>query len=78
MTLRAATKWLLVLALALPVIQAVLVWVRALLRNMNDDEGAAIIASVGMACQIVWSISLVALVIVLAIIVVSEPPRDDE
>ena len=78
MTLRSATKWLVVLALALPVIQAVLLWVRALLRGMNDAQGAAIIATVSMVCQVVWSVSLVGLLILVAIIVLNEPPRENE
>jgi len=76
MTLRSATKTLLVLALALPVVQSVLIWVRSLLTNMGDEPGAAILANVGTACQVIWTISLVGLVIVLAIQNLSE--RTDE
>lgn len=79
MSLRGATKTLLVLALALPVIQAVLVWVGGLLRSMGDAAGAAIVRHVGTACQVLWSLSLVGLVIVLALVVLSEEgqgPRD--
>ena len=36
MTLRSATKTLLVLSLALPVVQCVLVWVGGLLTSMGD------------------------------------------
>jgi hypothetical protein len=78
MTLRFATKWLLVLALALPVVQAVLVWIRALLNSMNDAEGAEIIAGVGTICQVVWSVSLVGLLIVLALATLNEPPHHSE
>ncbi len=72
MTLRSATKTLLVLALALPVVQCVLIWVRGLVTSMGDQEGGAIIGHVGTACQAAWAISLVGLVIVLAILVINE------
>jgi hypothetical protein len=72
MTLRSATKTLLVLTLALPVAQSVLIWVRGLLTSMGDQQGGAIIGHVGMACQVAWTISLVGLVIVLALVVLSE------
>jgi len=74
MTFRSAVRTLLVLALALPVAQSVLIWVRGMLISMGDAEGSAIIGHVGTACQIAWSLSLVGLVIVLAIVVLNEPP----
>jgi hypothetical protein len=72
MTLRSATKTLLVLTLALPVAQCVLIWVRGLLTSMGDQEGGVIIGHVGTVCQVLWSISLVGLVIVLALVVLNE------
>ena len=42
MTLRSAAKTLLVLVLALPVAQIVLIWVRGLLNSMGDAAGSAI------------------------------------
>jgi hypothetical protein len=77
MTLRSATKTLLVLALALPVIQCVLIWVRGLVTSMGDQDGGAIIGHVGTACQVVWAVNLVGLVIVLAIHVLNERPTDE-
>jgi len=77
MTLRSATKILLVLALALPIVQAVLIWVRVLLDSMGDVAGAAIIGHAGTACQVAWSISLVGLVITLALVVISERPPEE-
>lgn len=77
MTLRSATKTLLVLALALPVVQCVLIWVRGLLASMGDPEGAAVIGHVGTVCLVVWSISLVGLIIVLAILTLNENPREE-
>jgi hypothetical protein len=78
MTLRGSLKTLLALALAIPVIQCVLIWVRGLLLSMGDAEGATIISNVGTACLIVWSISLVGLVIVSAVVVLSERPPDND
>ena len=72
MSLRSATKTLLVLALALPVVQGVLFWIRGLLSGMGDADGAAIIGHVGTACQVLWLISVVGLVVVLAILVLVE------
>ena len=77
MTVRSATKTLLVLALALPVVQCVLIWVRGLLASMGDPDGAAIIGHVGTGCLVIWSISLVGLIIVVAAAVVFERPPDD-
>jgi hypothetical protein len=77
MNLRSAAKTLLVISLALPVVQAVLVWVAGLLTAMGDAAGAAIIGHVGTACQVVWTISLVGLVIMLALIVLNERPPEE-
>ena len=72
MSLRSALRTLLVLALALPVAQCVLIWVRGLLSSMGDQDGSVIIGHVGTACQVVWSISLVGLVIVLAFVALDD------
>ena len=72
MTLRSATKALVVLALALPVVQCVLIWVHGLVASMGDADGAAIIGHVGTACGVIWLISLVGLVITLALTVLNE------
>jgi hypothetical protein len=77
MTLRSAAKTLLVISLVLPVVQAVLVWVAGLLTAMGDGAGADIVSHVGTACQVVWTVSLVGLVIVLALIVLSERPPEE-
>lgn len=77
MTLRSATKTLLVLALALPVAQAVLAWVAGLLRSMGDAAGAAVVGHVGTTCQVVWSLSLVGLLILLALVVLNEKTIDE-
>ncbi len=72
MSLRCTAKTLLALGLALPVVQAVLVWVAALLASMGDATGAAFVSHVGTACLVVWSIALVGLVLVLALTVVTD------
>jgi Na+-driven multidrug efflux pump len=77
MTPRSAAKTLLVLSLALPVIQAVLVWVSGLLRAMGDAAGAEIVRHVGTACQVVWTIGLVGLLVVLALVVLNERPPEE-
>jgi membrane associated rhomboid family serine protease len=78
MTLRSATKTLLVLALGLPVVQSVLFWIVGMLASMGDEPGANIIRHVGTGCQVVWSIALVGLVISLAMLVLNERPTDGE
>jgi hypothetical protein len=77
MPLRPALKSLLTLALALPIIQCVLIWVRGLLLSLGDQDGAAVIGYAGTGCVVLWSISLVGLIIVLAITSLNEYPRDE-
>lgn len=77
MTLRTATKTLVVLALALPVALAALTWVRGLLNAMGDATGATAVGYVATACQIVWSLSLIGLVIVVALVVLNERPPEE-
>ena len=78
MTLRSATKTLLVLVLALPVAQIVLIWVRGLLNSMGDPEGGAIIGHVGTICQVVWALCVVALVIVVSLFVLNDRPSEEQ
>ena len=72
MTLRSAAKTLVVIALALPVVQAVLFWVGGLLTSMDDAAGAQIVRHVATACLVVWAAGLVGLMIVLALVVLNE------
>jgi hypothetical protein len=78
MTLRRSIQCLLVTALALPVVQAVLVWVGGLLTSMGDAAGAAVVRHVGTACQVIWAISLVGLVIILAVAALADRPPESE
>ncbi len=77
MTLHNSLKTLLTLALALPIVYCVLIWVRGLVISMGDPAGAAFIGHVETACLAVWSISLVGLILVLAVVVLLEHPPDD-
>jgi hypothetical protein len=63
-------------ALGLPIVQAVLVWVGALLGGMGDERGAAVVRGVGMACLVVWTITLVALMILVAVVVGNEGTQE--
>jgi len=78
MILRSAAKTLLVLVLALPVAQIVLIWVRGLLSSMGDAEGGAIIGHVGTICQVVWVLCLVALLIVLSLVVLNDRRPEEQ
>jgi hypothetical protein len=77
-TLRSAAKTLLVLVLALPVAQIVLIWVRGLLSSMGDAEGGAIIGHVGTICQVAWALCMVALVILVALVVLNDRPPEEQ
>jgi hypothetical protein len=78
MTLRSTARLLLVFALGLPVVQTVLFWIQGMLTSMGDEAGAAMIRNVSTGCQVVWSIALVGLVIVVAILVLNERPTGDD
>jgi hypothetical protein len=78
MTLRSAARLLLAFALGLPIVQAVLFWVAGLLASMGDNAGAAVLRDIGTGCLVAWLISLVALVIVVALLLLSEGPRNEE
>jgi hypothetical protein len=74
MTLRSWAKTLLAMALGLPIVQIVLFWVGGLLASMGDQDGARIIQHIGTACQVLWAVGVVGLVIALALVVLNEPP----
>jgi hypothetical protein len=79
MTLRTGLKVLLGLALGLPLVQSLLVWVAGLLRAMGDAAAADVIGRINTAAGVLWLVSLVALVVLLAVNAVNEPvvPRDE-
>lgn len=77
MTLRAALKMLLAAALALPVIECVLIAIRSLVLSMGDAGGAGFVGYIATACLIAWALSLIGLLIVLAAIESLKPNDDD-
>jgi hypothetical protein len=74
MTLRAAIRWLLLTAIALPIAQVVFVWVGALLQAMGDESAAIVLRHVGTAAGVLWILALVGLVVLLAVKAIDEPP----
>jgi hypothetical protein len=72
MTFRTLLKALLVSALALPIIQSVLVGLRSLLRSMGDEDGATFIAYTSNVCLAVWLVTMAALGVVTAAVVIVE------
>lgn len=72
MPLRSTVKWLLIATLVLPVVALVLAWAGGLLRAMGDAAGATAVGCVVTACQVVWAVCLVGLLIMLAIVVVND------
>ena len=72
MTMRAAARSLLVLAVALPVVAVALTWAGGLLRTMGDAAGARAVGHVATACQVAWLVSLAGLVIALAFVTVGK------
>lgn len=84
MPLRTAARALLLTAVILPVVQAVLWWVGGMLRAMGDRQGAALVGHVGTACQVVWAVDVVALLLVVAWLVLESdrppaaPPQEQD
>lgn len=75
MTLRCALRWLVVLALAIPLGQSLLWWVAGLLKAMGDAPAAAVLGHVNTALGVVWLLSLVGLVVTLALESLKKPPE---
>lgn len=77
--MRAALKLLLVSALALPVVECVLIGVRSLVLSMGDAAGGEMLTRLATACLALWGVSLVGLIIVVAIshVVDAEVGRED-
>jgi hypothetical protein len=73
MNLRTPLKALLGLALGLPLLEAVLVWVGGLLGAMGDQVAAHALNRINVAAGILWLLCLVGLVILLALRAVLEP-----
>lgn len=67
MNLRTALKCLLFAVLGLPLLSVVLTWVVGLLAAMGDAGGASAFKFINTAAQVLWLVSLVGLVVVLAL-----------
>ena len=79
MTIRSALKLLLGLALGLPLLQTLLIWVAGLLAAMGDEAAATFLGRVNVIVGVLWLASLVGLVVLLAMKAVNEPaPSGDE
>jgi hypothetical protein len=53
------------------------VWVASLLTAMGDAAGANIVHCVGTACLVIWTVSLVGLAIIVALLVLNERPPEE-
>ena len=65
---------MLVLVLGLPLVQTLLWWAAGLLAAMGDKAAAGVIGRVNTGAGVVWLVSLVGLVVVLAIESIAKPP----
>jgi hypothetical protein len=77
MTLRSLLKTLLVSAIALPIVQSVLVGLRSLLRSMGDEDGATLIGYLSNVCLAVWLVTMAGLGVVTAAVVIVEGRNGD-
>ena len=76
MTLRNATKLLLLCVLGLPLMQAVLAWVKGLLTAMGDKSAATVVSHLVTIAGTLWLITLVGLVVTLALQSMDGSSRD--
>ena len=67
MSSRNAVKFLLILVLGLPILQAMLAWIGGLLGAMGDKATAHVLSYINTATGVIWLISVVALVVALAL-----------
>ncbi len=67
MTVPKAIQFLLVLVLGLPLLQTVLNWAGGLLRGMDDEAAAETLAQLHTGVGVVWLVTLVGLVVMLAL-----------
>lgn len=77
MNIRTALKTLLALVLGLPLVEAVLLWVERLMTAMEDAATSAVLRNISTAVGILWLLSLVGLIVILALQTLEEP-RDPE
>ncbi len=65
--LRTVLKTLLVVVLGMPLLSVVLSWVVGLLAVLGDAAGASAFKFINTAVQVLWLVSLIGLVVVLAL-----------
>jgi hypothetical protein len=78
MCCRRCLRILLTLVLALPLVQATLLWVSGLLGAMGDAAASRVLHHVNTAIGVIWVLTLVAIVVLLAVRALDESPRADE
>jgi hypothetical protein len=72
MTTRSGIRLLLGLAIGLPVLQTLLFWVSGLLAAMGDQAAANFLQRVNLGAAILWLVSLVGLIVLLAVLAVND------
>jgi hypothetical protein len=72
MTLRTGLIILLALTLGLPLVQSLLWWVAGLLNAMGDAAAATAIGRISIGAGVLWLVTLVALIVLLAVKAVNE------
>jgi hypothetical protein len=72
MTLRSTIRLLLGLAIGLPLLQTLLFWVSGLLTAMGDEAAANFLQRLNVAAAVLWLVSLVGLIVLLAVHAVSD------
>jgi|GEM_PF-1832101 len=78
MTVRNTTKLLLLFVLGLPLMQAVLAWVKGLLSAMGDKQAATVVSHIVTIAGAFWLVTLVGLVVTLAIQSLDSSTSGDE
>jgi hypothetical protein len=78
MCCRRCLRILLTLVLALPLVQATLLWVGGLLAAMGDAAASRVLHHVNTTVGVTWALTLVAIVVLLAVRALDESPRADE
>jgi len=76
--LRCAVAALIVMALLLPIAACVVMALAALLRSMGDATGGAVLGWIALALGAVWTVNLIALVIVGAVRTLADDGKEDD
>lgn len=78
MDCRRCLRILLTLVLALPLVQATLLWVGALLAAMGDAAASRVLHHINTAVGVAWVLTLVAIVVLLAVRALDESPTEPD